>query len=237
MKLRTIYSSIILLLVATISVAQTPTKVYRTKDGRLYSSIQRDSLAKAGHPIGEIGLTTVGDTTFINIQINPKEDLSGNAFAQRYKDKKLPPFQLKTLDGKIINSESLQGKVVMINFWSTTCGPCLKEMPELNQLKNKFKNVVFLAPAPENAATIKKLLQKHPFKFVILPDAEKMFKEWGIEGYPKNFFVDQKGIIREVKEGTPLSRETKNDKWVIAVEKTYSPIINGLVEKIKENSR
>lgn len=135
------------------------------------------------------------------------------------------------MDGKILDSETLRGKVVMINFWSTTCGPCIKEMPELNQLKAQYKEVVFLAPAPESAATIKKVLAKHPFNFIILPDAKKLFDEWGIDGYPKNFFVDQEGIIREVKESTPYYRPTINDEWQIAVVRTYSPIIAELIKK------
>ncbi len=91
--------------------------------------------------------------------------------------------------------------------------------------------------APEDAATIQKLLQKHPFDFVILPDAEKLFREWGIEGYPKNFFVDRKGMIREVKEGTPFYRETINDEWQVAVKRTYSPILTNLLKDNSSNSR
>lgn len=117
----------------------------------------------------------------------------------------------------------------MINFWSTTCGPCILEMPQLNQLKEEHKNVVFLAPAPESAASIKKLLTKHPFNFIILPDAKKLFEEWGIDGYPKNFFVDQNGIIQEVKEGTPVLKERdEKGQLQVAVMQTYSPILSDL---------
>jgi thiol-disulfide isomerase/thioredoxin len=227
--MRLTYLIIILILVATASFAQTPTKVYRTKEGTLYTSVQMDSLRKAGHPTGEISLTTVGDTSFIDVEVYPKQSPLGSSFVQKYKGKKLPFFQLKTLDGKKVDSESLKGKMVMINFWSTTCGPCILEMPQLNQLKEKHMDVVFLAPAPENAASIKKLLTKHQFNFIILPDAKQLFEEWGIDGYPKNFFVDQNGIIQEVIEGTPILKERdEKGQLQVAVMQTYSPILSGL---------
>jgi cytochrome c biogenesis protein CcmG/thiol:disulfide interchange protein DsbE len=163
---------------------------------------------------------------------NVSEPENQTAFVQRYKDKPLPTFSLTSLDGKIINSESLKGKVVMINFWSTTCGPCILEMPQLNQLKKDYKDIVFLAPAPEDSAKIKRFLSRHSFDFVILPDSKKLFEEWGIDSYPKNFFVDQNGIVRAVKEGTPISdeRDEKGKVQVMVIE-TYAPILSDLAKK------
>ena len=227
--MRQTYLIIIFLLVSTANFAQTPTKVYRTKEGTRYTRVQLDSLNDARHPIGTVSVTTVGDTSFVEVVIYPKQSPLGSSFVQKYKGKKLPSFQLKTLDGKKIDSESLKGKVVMINFWSTTCGPCIQEMPQLNQLKEKHMDVVFLAPAPENAASIKKLLTKHPFNFIILPDAKQLFEEWGIDGYPKNFFIDQNGIIQEVIEGTPtFKKRDENGQVQVAVMHLYSPILSGL---------
>jgi len=160
------------------------------------------------------------------------ETQNQSAFIQKYKNKSLPTFALKTLDGKIINSESLKGKAVMINFWSTTCGPCILEMPQLNQLKKDYKDVVFLALAPEDSLKIERFLTKHQFEFVIIPDSKQLFEEWGINEYPKNFFVDQNGIIKDVKEGTPISKErNKKGQLQVMVIETYSPILDELAKK------
>jgi thiol-disulfide isomerase/thioredoxin len=215
-------------LVTTVSVAQTPVEVFRTKEGKIYSAKQRDSLLLAKHPVGTISTTVKGDTSFVDIEVYPKRDPRGTAFVQKYKGQKLPNFQLRTLDGKLLTAASLRGKVVMLNFWSTTCGPCIAEIPELNKLKNDHQNVVFLAPAPENAATVKQFLQRQPFAFTILPGAKQLFKDWGIDGYPKNFFVDKNGIIQEVKEGTPVSRASEQAPWAIAVRSDYTAIIKSL---------
>jgi peroxiredoxin len=225
MKQTTAYTLLLLCFLSTASFAQTQVKMYRTQDGKRYTEVQKDSIRDQGFPVATGKGPTVGDTTFYDLEVLPKE----NDFVRKYKDQPLPSFSLKTLDGKVINNESLKGKVVLISFWSTTCPRCIEEMPELNQLKAAYKDVVFLAPAPEDASKVKKLLAKHPLEFVILPDAEKLFDAWGIDGYPKKFFVDKQGIIRVIKEGTPIVNEKyENGKVQLAVKETYSPILTAL---------
>lgn len=219
------YSLLLLCFLSTASFAQAQVKMYRTQGGKRYTEVQKDSIRDQGFPVATVEGPTIRDTTFFDLEILPKE----NGFVRKYKDKPLPSFSLKTLDGKVINNESLKGKVVMINFWSITCGPCIVEMPELNELKAAHKDVVFLAPAPEDAAKVRKFLAKHPFEFIILPDANKLFDAWGIDGYPKNFFVDKQGIIRLIKEGTPIMNERdENGKVQLAVKETYSPMLTAL---------
>ncbi|MEK6640023.1 MAG: TlpA disulfide reductase family protein, partial [Nitrospirota bacterium] len=48
------------------------------------------------------------------------------------------PFELTTLDGKIVKSSELAGKVVLLNFWATWCGPCKEEMPSLARLQQQL---------------------------------------------------------------------------------------------------
>ena len=56
----------------------------------------------------------------------------------------MPPFELQTLDGTSVRSSSLRGKVVLLNFWATWCGPCKDEMPALGRLKKHFEKEDFL---------------------------------------------------------------------------------------------
>ncbi|WP_299825095.1 TlpA disulfide reductase family protein [uncultured Pontibacter sp.] len=234
MRLKALLSAWFLFLIITISYAQTSVnqkavKMYRDGVGKLYTVAQKDSIRDLGYPISTSGNgTTIGDTTFIDFKIMPQK----SDFVLKYENKELPSFSLKTLDGKIIDLNSLKGKVVMVNFWSTTCNPCIFEMPELNKLKEMYKDVVFLAPAPENPTKIKKLLTKHPFEFLILPNAQELFDKWGIESYPINFFVDKEGIIRVVKEGTPILNERDEKGQVqIALIQSYAPILDYLTKQ------
>ena len=56
----------------------------------------------------------------------------------------MPPFELKTLEGNVLRSASLKGRVVLLNFWATWCGPCKDEMPALGKLKQRFNKKDFL---------------------------------------------------------------------------------------------
>lgn len=225
MKQRMLILLLFVILHTTAGLAQGKIKLYRTPAGKIYTQAQKDSIIASGYGIAITEEQTVGDTVFTAIEVVARE----NSFVQRYKNKPLPPFSLKAMDGSIISSESLKGKAVMLNFWSVTCQPCILEMPQLNQLQQQHPEIIFLAPAPENAASIHKLLRKHSFNFTVLPDAGQLFAEWGIDGFPKNFFVDAQGIVREVKEGTPVLKERDKDgKLQVAVLHQYNPILENL---------
>jgi thiol-disulfide isomerase/thioredoxin len=54
------------------------------------------------------------------------------------------PFELATLDGKVVKSSELAGKVVLVNFWATWCGPCKEEMPSLARLRKQLDPAQFV---------------------------------------------------------------------------------------------
>ncbi len=56
----------------------------------------------------------------------------------------VPPFELTTLDGKVVKSSELAGKVVLVNFWATWCGPCKEEMPSLARLQKQLDPAQFV---------------------------------------------------------------------------------------------
>ena len=117
-------------------------------------------------------------------------------------NKPIPDFELSTLYHKNINPKDLKGKVTLINFWFTRCAPCIAEMPYLNKIKKEYENkeVVFLSMTPEKEEKIKEFLQKYPFHFTHIPDADNFLKQFGV-GFPKNILIDKKGIIRYIGMG------------------------------------
>jgi thiol-disulfide isomerase/thioredoxin len=71
-----------------------------------------------------------------------KEELASKAI-----NKKAPDFKLKDLEGKTVSLSALNGKVVVVDFWATWCGPCIASFPAMQLVVNKYKdssNVVFL---------------------------------------------------------------------------------------------
>lgn len=118
----------------------------------------------------------------------------------RFIDKPVPAFKFTDIDGKKWNSKDLKGKVVVMNFWFTSCQPCIYEMPLLNEVvaDNNSKGVEFIAPAPEKDVQIKKFLQRYKFDYTIIPSSTDFIDRLKIENFPTHLVVDKKGIVREV---------------------------------------
>jgi len=110
----------------------------------------------------------------------------------------IPEFSLASLDGKTVTSESLKGKILVINFWATWCGPCRKELPDYDKFYQKYKDdpkVVVLTIATDDADTPQKEIQgfvsgrKYTFPVLLAPEWAKQNL---IQPIPMTWFVDAK---------------------------------------------
>ena len=112
-------------------------------------------------------------------------------------------FRKKDLKGENIQLKDLRGKVVVLNFWFTTCPPCKAEIPDLNALKGDFQNqaVEFLAITFDKNNVLEPFLEKHPFEFNIIPDAHDVIKDFEIIVYPTTIILDKNGKIVHTKTG------------------------------------
>ena len=113
--------------------------------------------------------------------------------------KEIPPFIIKSISGREINSEMLRGKVVVINSWFTSCPPCIAEMPALNRLVEEYagKDVLFLGVTHESKKQLKKnFFPKYKFDFIIIPDAQLFEDLIGICVHPSTFIIDKEGKIK-----------------------------------------
>lgn len=157
-----------------------------------------------------------GFTVNIEEEKSREEKKSEHPFIRRWTGQQLPDWELTTLDGKKISTSMLRGKNVHINLWSTTCKPCIEEFAELNELKEKYEDQwVFLALAPESEKKVEKVIKKHPLDYQTVADAAAIFREMEVEGYPKNLFVDSKGKIIKVTDGTQYKLGEENGELVM----------------------
>lgn len=125
---------------------------------------------------------------------------------------KIPDFMVKTIDGKILSISDLKGKVLVLNFWFTTCSPCIAEMPALNRLVTEYKdsNVVFIAFSTDDSLTIKKFLQKNEFNYNIVSSTYDMRDKFFVpKGYPRNMVFDKQSILRQIFCGGPTDEHAK----------------------------
>ena len=109
-------------------------------------------------------------------------------------------FTLETVDGRKVSLADLKGKIVMINFWATWCGPCIKELPEVKRLYEKYKDKGFeiLAISGDVKADRQAVInfaKKREMSFPVLFD-EGVMKQYSVSAIPTNIIVDREGRVR-----------------------------------------
>ena len=119
----------------------------------------------------------------------------------------MPNVTVTRLDSSAIGLTALRGKPVVINWWQTTCAPCIAEMPELNELVEKYadRDVEFLAIANNEIAELPPFLEKHPFIYDIAVANDETVRIFG-RGYPRHVIIDGDGKV--VLDLTGLSPNT-----------------------------
>lgn len=114
-----------------------------------------------------------------------------------------PSYEFTDIDGHKIISETLKGKVVVFNFWFTTCKPCIKELPELNNMVQKYKdnpNVVFISIAKDKEERVKKFLKIHRLDYKLVIGDRSVCNEFNIKGFPTNMVIDKNGKYAFIKK-------------------------------------
>ena len=119
----------------------------------------------------------------------------------------MPNVTVTRLDSSAIDLNALRGKPVVINWWQTTCAPCIAEMPELNELVEKYadRDVEFLAIANNEMAELTPFLKKHPFTYDIAVANDEVVHTFG-QAYPRHVIVSSEGKV--VLDITGLSSDT-----------------------------
>lgn len=111
----------------------------------------------------------------------------------------------------LAGEKPFEGKTVILEFWSTWCGPCIKAIPHLNALAGEFANdeVIFAAVSNERAITAKKFLEKTPMRMSVFVDTENSLthKLFGVRVIPRTFIIGPDGVIRWTGHPDRLTRE------------------------------
>lgn len=112
-----------------------------------------------------------------------------------------PAFSLPDTEGKPLSSTSLQGKVLLINFWATWCAPCRGEMPALNTLQQELKDkglTIVGINIDNDLSQVKQFVKETKTQFLILHDPEmKAHDAYKVTSYPTTFLIDRKGVIQK----------------------------------------
>jgi peroxiredoxin len=116
-----------------------------------------------------------------------------------------PDFTLRSMDGPNLRLAEQRGRVVMVNFWATWCGPCRQEMPHLNKLYDKYREAGFVllgVNIDDNARTATDLAVKLGLRFPVLLDTDKTVSRlYDLGSMPATVLIDRDGRVRHLHRG------------------------------------
>lgn len=114
-----------------------------------------------------------------------------------------PDFRLSDLNGQKVELSALHGKTVLLNFWSTACGPCLLEMPRIRKIAEEQKDdLIVWGVSFDQPDRDKKWLAQHQQEFPSLSDSDFDVSDlYKVHGIPASVLIDARGIIRGYWEG------------------------------------
>jgi peroxiredoxin len=114
-------------------------------------------------------------------------------------------FSFDALDGRFVRLADLKGKVVLIDFWSTTCLPCVRELPDLKKLQDKYQTQgleLIGISLDSNKQSLQRLINKEQISWPQFYDpagmTNRLAQEFGIGSIPIVWLVDRHGVLRDL---------------------------------------
>ncbi len=115
-------------------------------------------------------------------------------------DNRAPNFDAVTIDGEETSLEALRGQIVLVNFWGTWCGPCIREMPDLQEVYEQYSDdgftILALATRGDTREDVIEFREEHELTFpLVVDEGDVINDQYGIINRPSTFIIDQNGVI------------------------------------------
>ena len=132
--------------------------------------------------------------------------------------KMAPAFEVVALDGSKFNLDAMGGRVVLIDFWATWCGPCNEELPHMKKIAKEFAGqplVIISVSWDSDETKWKNFINKNEMTWVQYRDADhKLSKSFGIDAIPHYFTIDSDGVLTSEMLGSGSDVEGKLKKLI-----------------------
>src|SRR5262249_31910174 len=129
-----------------------------------------------------------------------------------------PDFTLRTMGGPNLRLAEQRGRVVLVNFWATWCGPCKQEMPHLNRLYEKYKASGFVllgVNVDDDARNAADVAAKLKLTFPVLRDTDKKVSRlYDMSAMPSTVVIDREGRVRYIHRGYRDGYEDTYDQQI-----------------------
>lgn len=108
-------------------------------------------------------------------------------------------FQREDINGSMVKLSDYKGKMLVVNFFTTWCPPCLEEAPELQKFEDRYKGAkLLIVDREEPRERVQKFVQEHKSTSTYLLDiSNELSKKYGVVGQPETFIIDKQGIVKE----------------------------------------
>jgi len=140
----------------------------------------------------------------------------------------LPPFALRDLAGKPVNSASFKGKPTLINFYFATCVPCIREVGPLNHFAAARPGMNFLAVTFDEAAVARDFVARYHLRWRVIPDAREFIDRMRVKQYPMMALFDESGRLLGTRGGG-----ARDDLEAAAVAPQLARWVDGLLRTNK----
>jgi TonB family protein len=139
-----------------------------------------------------------------------------------------PDFKLRDLNGEDMQLASLKGKVVLLDFWATWCGPCRMTMPKLNNLFKQFhkKEVAIVGiDEGEDPETVRSFIRDHGYEYPILLTArgDPVLQSYLAYALPTTVVIDKNGVVADYRVGDSSTEEMLRQTLVRILSAGYVP--------------
>jgi thiol-disulfide isomerase/thioredoxin len=127
-----------------------------------------------------------------------------------------PDFTLTSLEGATVDSDSLKGRMVVLNFWATWCQPCMSEIPELKEFAASSRvRVVGIALDEGGLQAVKPFAESHRINYTVLLGDENLFQRFNGLGIPYTLVLDQSQRIVKIYRGPITKASLEEDLKII----------------------